>query len=336
MKKQLKVSVLDLVPVREGQQNKEAIEHMTRLIQKVEQYGYERYWIAEHHNMASVVSSATVLLIQQALMHTENIRVGSGGIMLPNHAPLVVAEQFGTLATMYPNRLDLGLGRAPGTDQVTAQALRRSGNDSVYSFPEDIEELLRYFGGASEQKYVRAIPAIGTNVPLYLLGSSTYSAVLAAKMGLPYVFAAHFAPGQLEEAIALYRDRFEPSDYLKEPYVMIGVNAIGAMSDEEAEKQYSTSFRLMYNIRHNIQQPLQPATDNLDEICSPYEQQMMKQASGISLRGTKETLVQQIEAFQEKYAADEIIAVTYVFEEEAQHESYRIVKEAIDTYNEQV
>lgn len=336
MKKTLKVSVLDLVPVREGQQNKEAIEHMTRLIQKVEQYGYERYWIAEHHNMASVVSSATVLLIQQALMHTEKIRVGSGGIMLPNHAPLVVAEQFGTLATMYPNRLDLGLGRAPGTDQVTAQALRRSGNDSVYSFPEDIEELLRYFGGASEQKYVRAIPAIGTNVPLYLLGSSTYSAVLAAKMGLPYVFAAHFAPGQLEEAIALYRDRFEPSDYLKEPYVMIGVNAIGAMSDEEAEKQYSTSFRLMYNIRRNIQQPLQPPTDNLDEICTPYEQEMMKQSSGISLRGTKETLVHQLQAFQERYGADEIIAVTYVFEEEAQHESYRIVKEAIDAYNEQV
>src|SRR5699024_3693017 len=217
---------------------KDAINSMVRLAQTVENQGYERYWIAEHHNMSRLVSSATAILIKHVLESTNNIRVGSGGIMLPNHSPLVVAEQFGTMANIYPNRVDLGLGRAPGTDMVTAFALRRSHDaDAVHSFPEDIKTLLTYFGPASGQGRVKASVAVGTEVPIYVLGSSHSSAYLAAELGLPYYFASHFAPKLMGEAIEIYRANFKPSQYLAEPYMGVCLNVIADETDEAAHKE---------------------------------------------------------------------------------------------------
>lgn len=230
------VSVLNLSPIRQGQKPKDAIDAMVDLAKATEEMGYNRYWIAEHHNTPTLVSSATSILIKHTLEHTKTIRVGSGGVMLPNHSPLVVAEQFGTMATIYPNRLDLGLGRAPGTDMMTASALRRSQNDSVYTFPNDVNSLLTYFGPEEKQGYVKAYPGVGTKIPLYILGSSTDSANLAAQLGLPYVFASHFAPRHMEEAISIYRNRFQPSDYLDSPYMMVCLNVIATETDEEAKK----------------------------------------------------------------------------------------------------
>lgn len=234
------VSVLNLAPVRDGHGAKEAIEAIVDLAQATEEMGYERYWIAEHHNTQTIVSSATSILIKHTLEHTRSIRIGSGGIMLPNHSPLVVAEQFGTMATIYPDRLDLGLGRAPGTDMFTASALRRSKHDAVYTFPEDVQALLTYLGPEEIQGRVKAYPGVGTNIPIYILGSSTDSAYLAAKLGLPYVFASHFAPRHMEEAISIYRNRFEPSAYLEKPYMMVCLNVIAAESDEEARLESTT------------------------------------------------------------------------------------------------
>ena len=228
------VSVLNLAPIREGEGPKEAIDAVVELAQATEKMGYKRYWIAEHHNTSTLVSSATAILIKHTLEHTNQILVGSGGIMLPeNHSPLVVAEQFGTMATIYPSRVELGLGRAPGTDMLTASALRRSKNDSVYTFPSDVKALLTYFGSEEVQTQVKAFPGLGTRVPIYILGSSTDSAYLAASLGLPYVFASHFAPMHMEEAINIYRARFQPSEYLQKPYMMVCLNVIAAESDQK-------------------------------------------------------------------------------------------------------
>lgn len=237
---QIPVSVLNLAPIRLGQGPKEAIDAMVDLAQATEEMGYTRYWIAEHHNTPTLVSSATSILIKHTLEHTNHIRVGSGGIMLPNHSPLVVAEQFGTMATIYPDRLDLGLGRAPGTDMHTASALRRSQHDSVHAFPDDVNALLTYFGPEVDQGNVRAYPGVDTNIPIYILGSSTESAYLAAKLGLPYVFAAHFAPQYMDEAIAIYRQRFQPSEYLSSPYMIVCLNVIADESDDEAKRELTT------------------------------------------------------------------------------------------------
>jgi luciferase family oxidoreductase group 1 len=213
---EIKLSALNLVPIREGQTDKDAIDDMVKLAQNLEKLNFERYWIAEHHNAPNLVSSATALLIQHTLEHTQSIKVGSGGIMLPNHAPLIVAEQFGTMATVFPNRVDLGLGRAPGTDMMTASALRRDQHNGVYEFPDEVEQLATYFGPANQQGYVRAYPAVDKNVPLYVLGSSTDSAHLAARKGLPYVFAGHFAPQQMQDAMEIYKSLFEPSDCFRQ------------------------------------------------------------------------------------------------------------------------
>lgn len=257
------VSALNLVPIRKGTDANQAIEDMVELAQALDQFGYNRYWIAEHHNTTSLVSSATVILMKHVLENTENIRVGSGGIMLPNHAPLVVAEQFGTMATIYPDRLDLGLGRAPGTDMMTADALRRSSHDAVFQFPKDIEDLLTYFGPEEEQHFVRAFPGIGTEVPLYILGSSPNSAQLAARLGLPYVFAAHFAPKFLEEALTIYREEFQPSAYLDKPYVMVGLNVIAQDTDEEAFFEATTMQQFFLNIIRGSHDTLQPPVEDM-------------------------------------------------------------------------
>ncbi|MFF2445462.1 LLM class flavin-dependent oxidoreductase [Neobacillus sp. NPDC058068] len=327
---QIPVSVLNLAPIREGQTSKQAIEAMVELAQAAEKMGYQRYWIAEHHNSPTLVSSATSILIKHTLEHTNHIRVGSGGIMLPNHSPLVVAEQFGTMATIYPNRVDLGLGRAPGTDMMTANALRRSKNDSVYTFPDDVKSLLTYFGPEEQQSYVRAYPGAGTNIPIYILGSSTDSAYLAAKMGLPYVFAAHFAPRFMEEAISIYRDRFQPSEYLDKPYMMVCLNVIAAETDEEANWLSTTKHQFFLNVVRGSRNPLQPPVENMDVLWNPMEKEMAASMSSVTLLGSKETVKQQLSRFQEKYNVDEIMAVSYIYDPNKQKRSYEILKEVVD------
>ncbi|HZG17494.1 MAG TPA: LLM class flavin-dependent oxidoreductase [Candidatus Bathyarchaeia archaeon] len=324
------VSVLNLAPIRKGQEPKDAIDSMVDLAQAVEEMGYKRYWIAEHHNTPTLVSSATAILIKHTLDHTKTIRVGSGGIMLPNHSPLVVAEQFGTMATIYPNRLDLGLGRAPGTDMVTANALRRSQNDSVYTFPDDINALLTYFGPKEKQGYVKAYPGVDTNIPLYILGSSTDSAYLAAKLGLPYVFASHFAPRYMEEAISIYRNRFQPSEYLDFPYMMVCLNVIAAETDEEAKRESTTMQQFFLNVVRGSQTPLQPPVDSMDNIWSQQEKEVALSMSSVTLMGSKETVKAQLTNFQEKYHVDEIMAVSYIFDPDRQKRSYQILKEIVD------
>ncbi|WP_121662270.1 LLM class flavin-dependent oxidoreductase [Metabacillus litoralis] len=327
---QIPVSVLNLVPIRKGQEAKDAIDSMVDLAQATEKMGYSRYWIAEHHNTSTLVSSATAILIKHTLENTERIRVGSGGIMLPNHSPLVVAEQFGTMATIYPNRLDLGLGRAPGTDMMTASALRRSQNDSVYTFPEDVNSLLTYFGPMERQDYVKAHPGVGTNIPIYILGSSTDSAYLAAKLGLPYVFASHFAPRYMEEAISIYRARFQPSEYLDKPYMTVCLNVIAAESDEEARWEQTSMQQFFLNVVRGTQNPLQPPVESMDDIWQPHEREMATSMSSVTLLGSKNSIHQQLTNFQEKYNVDEIMAVSYIYDTEKQKRSYEIFKEVVD------
>jgi luciferase family oxidoreductase group 1 len=324
------VSVLNLVPIRKGQTAKQAIDAMVELAKAVEKLGYKRYWIAEHHNTPTLVSSATSILIKHTLEHTEQILVGSGGIMLPNHAPLVVAEQFGTMAAIYPKRVELGLGRAPGTDMMTASALRRAKNDSVYTFPEDVQALLTYFGPQEKQSYVKAYPGAGTNVPIYILGSSTDSAYLAASLGLPYVFASHFAPRFMEEAMMIYRNRFEPSPYLDKPYMIVCLNVIAAETDLEAAKLSTTMQQFFLNVVRGSQNPLLPPVDDMDELWSPMEKEMAASMTSVTFMGSKETIQQQFLGFQEKYAFDEMMAVSYIYDPDKQKRSYEIFKEVVD------
>ncbi|MGG3927093.1 LLM class flavin-dependent oxidoreductase [Metabacillus fastidiosus] len=324
------VSVLNLVPIRKGQEGRQAIDEMVDLAQATEKMGYKRYWIAEHHNTSRLASSATVILIKHALEHTEHIRVGSGGIMLPNHSPLVVAEQFGTMATIYPDRLDLGLGRAPGTDMKTAGALRRFQNDSMYTFPEDVQLLLTYFGPEENQSDVRAYPGVGTNVPIYILGSSTDSAILAARLGLPYVFASHFAPRHMAEAISIYRNQFKPSEYLDSPYTVVCVNVIAAETDEEAKFEATTMQQFFLNIVRGSQVPLSPPVENMDYIWNEHEKEMANSMSRFTLMGSKDSVRQQLIDFQEEYNVDEIMAVSYIYDPDKQKRSYEILKEIVD------
>ncbi|SFP52816.1 LLM class flavin-dependent oxidoreductase [Salibacterium halotolerans] len=324
------VSALNLAPVRQGGSKKDAIDATVDLAQSLEKMGYARYWIAEHHNTSTLVSSATSILMKHVLEYTDEIKVGSGGIMLPNHSPLVVAEQFGTMATIYPDRLDLGLGRAPGTDMLTASALRRSKTDqSVYSFPDDVQQLLTYFGPEEEQGYVKADLGINTNIPIYILGSSTDSAVLAAKLGLPYVFAAHFAPAHMEEAISIYRSRFQPSDYLAEPYMMVCANVIAAETDEEARREQTTMQQFFLNVVRGNREPLNPPVDDMNEIWSSREKEASSSMSRMTFLGSKESIREQLTQFQEKYNVDELMAVSYIYDPEKQKRSYQILKDIV-------
>ncbi|WP_338786051.1 LLM class flavin-dependent oxidoreductase [Metabacillus sp. FJAT-53654] len=327
---QIPVSVLNLAPIREGQGAKAAIEAVVDLAQATEKMGYTRYWIAEHHNTPTLVSSATSILIKHTLEHTDHIRVGSGGIMLPNHSPLVVAEQFGTMAAIYPDRLDLGLGRAPGTDMKTAGALRRSQNDSVYTFPDDVNALLTFFGPEEHQGFVKAYPGVDSNIPIYILGSSTDSAYLAAKLGLPYVFASHFAPRYMEEAISIYRNRFQPSEYLDSPYMMVCLNVIAAETDEEAKFESTTMQQFFLNVVRGSQTPLRPPVESMDHIWSQPEKEMATSMSSVTLMGGKDSIREQLSRFQEKYNVDEIMAVSYIYDPDKQKRSYEILKEVVD------
>lgn len=318
-------SVLDLVPVIDGASHRKAMENSLALATHVEKLGYKRFWISEHHNTESLVSSATPLLIGYLAENTNTIRVGSGGVMLPNHAPLIVAEQFGTLATLYPDRIDLGLGRAPGTDQNTAKALRRERIETVNDFPKDVQELQQYFSKTNQNSLVRAIPGEGLEVPLYLLGSSTYSAQLAGALGLPYAFASHFAPTHLHDALRLYHGNFETSKQLSQPYAMACVNVIVADTDEEAE-YLATSMKLfMLNIIRNTWSPLPKPVISMDGLWTPMEEAHVSKMMQYTFIGSKNTVQKKLEAFISETRVNEIIVAAYIHDQVARLKSFELL-----------
>lgn len=329
----MKLSMLNLVPVREGQDHRQAIQSMVRLAQHAEHLGLARLWIAEHHNMKNLASSATQLLIMHALEHTKTLKVGSGGVMLPNHSPYVVAEQYGTLATLFPDRVELGLGRAPGTDMQTAFALRK--NRQHGDFASEIAELRGYFDDCLA---VSAYPAAGVDVPFYILGSSTESAYLAAELGLPYAFAAHFAPRMLDMAVKIYRERFKPSVHLAAPYVIVGANAIVADTDEEAKFLATTQTQFFLNVVTHAQQKLQPPLASEERLWQTIGEPLahetraaVEQMTAFSFIGSPKSVAWQLDKATEHLAFDEIMAVSYIYDEEKQAQSYRLLKAIVDS-----
>jgi luciferase family oxidoreductase group 1 len=319
-------SVLDLAPVTEGSDTTQAFANTLDLARRAETLGYTRYWLAEHHNMPGIASAATAVLIGHVAGGTSTIRVGAGGIMLPNHAPLQVAEQFGTLASLYPGRIDLGLGRAPGTDHATARALRRY-FDSAEQFPQDVAELLSYFEPATPSQPVRAVPGAGIEVPVWLLGSSLFSARLSAAMGLPFAFASHFAPDAMDEALALYRRDFRPSQRLQTPYAMLGVNIVAAASDAEARRLFTTQQQSFVNLRRGRPGLIPPPIDNIENYWTPTEKFGVQQALACAVVGSADTVKDGIEAFVERHRPDELMITANVFEHEARCRSFAIVAE---------
>ena len=322
---EIPISVLDLATILEGKTSADTYKNSVHLAQFVESRGFKRYWLAEHHSMESIASSATSVLIGHIAGNTSKIRVGSGGIMLPNHSPLVIAEQFGTLESLYPGRIDLGLGRAPGSDQVTARALRRNLTEGPNDFPESIIELQKYFSAENKLAKVRAIPGEGLNVPIWLLGSSTYSAQLAAILGLPFAFASHFAPTYLHDALQLYHETFRPSDNLKEPYFMACVNVVAADSDKEANYLATSFYQLAMGIIHGTSRPLKPPVENMDEIWSDYEKAAILQMMKYSFIGGSETVKQKLQVFLDETRVDEIMITSHIYHHEARIHSYEII-----------
>lgn len=319
------VSVLDLATIVEGDKPSDSFRKSLDLARRVEALGYNRYWFAEHHNMENIASSATSVLIGYIAAGTSTIRVGSGGVMLPNHAPLIIAEQFGTLEALFPGRIDLGLGRAPGTDQLTSYALRRNLHGSINDFPNDVIELKNYLAPYSAEAKVRAIPGEGTNVPIWLLGSSTYSAQLAAIFGLPFAFASHFAPAHLHDALQLYRENFKPSDQLQEPYDLACINIICADTDEEAQKLATSFYRLALGIVTNKRKPLQPPIDSMDTEWSEYEKAAVMQMMEHSFIGSAETVNRKLEKFIEETNVNEIMVASYIYDNDAKIHSYELI-----------
>jgi luciferase family oxidoreductase group 1 len=321
------VSVLDLATIVEGDGPPDAFHKSMALARAAESLGYTRYWFAEHHNMENIASSATSVLIGYIAGGTSTLRVGSGGIMLPNHAPLIIAEQFGTLASLYPGRIDLGLGRAPGTDQLTSIALRRNMQSSVDTFPADVIELQNYLGPKRNAGRVRAIPGEGTDVPIWLLGSSTYSAQLAAALGLPFAFASHFAPAHLFDALRIYRETFKPSEQLQQPYAMACVNVIAAETDEEAQRLATSFYRLALGIIRNIRRPLQPPIDSMEGEWYEHEKVAVMQMMQFSFLGSKITVRQKLQNFIEDAVVDEIMVASYIFDNEKKIRSYELISD---------
>lgn len=323
--KDIPLSFLDLANIIQGDQSAgDAFKRSLAFAQHAEHLGYNRYWFAEHHNMQSVASAATAILIGYIAQGTSTIRVGSGGIMLPNHAPLIIAEQFGTLESLYPGRIDLGLGRAPGTDQATAQALRRNLNADVNAFPNDVLELLQYLGPDDHQGIVRAIPGVGTQVPVWLLGSSTFSAELAARLGLPFAFASHFAPAQLLPALQIYYSTFKPSAYLDEPYTMACVNVIAADSDSDAQYLATSFYQLVLGMIRNARKPLPPPTRDMERLWSLEERAAVTQMLHYSFVGSQETLAGKLTSFAGLTGVDEIMIATHVFDVDAKIRSLQL------------
>jgi len=324
------LSVLDLAPVPEGSDASQSLRNTLDLARHAERLGYRRYWLAEHHNMPGIASAATAVVIGQVAAATTTIRVGSGGIMLPNHAPLMVAEAFGTLAALFPGRIDLGLGRAPGTDQLTAHALRRTMQGGVDSFPNDVVELMAYFQPEQPGQRVHAYPGAGLDVPVWMLGSSLYGAQLAAMLGLPYAFASHFAPQQMEEAIAAYRTRFEPSDQLAKPYVMLGLNVFAAETDAEARLLFSSLQQAFVNLRTGRPGKLPPPKEDFWEMLDPMAKAMLDSALACAIVGSRETVSQGLTEFVARTGADELIVTAQVHDHTARVRSFEILAEVAE------
>jgi luciferase family oxidoreductase group 1 len=320
-------SVLDLSPIPEGGTVRQALENTLDLARHAEGWGYRRFWLAEHHNMAGIASAATAVLIGQVAAATKAIRVGAGGIMLPNHAPLMVAEAFGTLATLFPGRIDLGLGRAPGTDMATARALRRH-LDGGDSFPQDVVELLGYLGDG-EGALVRAIPGTGTRVPVWILGSSLFGAQLAAFLGLPYSFASHFAPGDLEEAVAVYRASFRPSEHLAAPRVMLAFNVFAAETDAEGRRLRTSMQQAFINLRTGRPGPLPRPVEDIAAVADPAALAMADRALACSAAGSPETVRRELAAFVARHAPDELILTGQIHHHRARLRSFEIAAEIL-------
>lgn len=323
-------SVLDLSPVPLGQTPADAFRHSLDLAQHAERWGYQRFWLAEHHNMPGIASAATAVVIGHIAGGTKTIRVGSGGVMLPNHAPLVIAEQFGTLASLYPDRIDLGLGRAPGTDQTTARALRRDLHESADRFPDDVVELQRYFAEPVSGQRVRAVPGAGLNVPIWLLGSSLFSAQLAAALGLPFAFASHFAPDHLLTALHVYRSQFRPSAALATPYAMVGVNLFAADTDAEGQRLFTSLQQQFVALRRGTPGQLPPPVDRLD--ASEMELAGVRHALACAAVGSPDTVRAALESIIAQTQADELILTGQIYDHAARLRSYEIgaqVRDAI-------
>jgi luciferase family oxidoreductase group 1 len=316
-------SILDLAPINQGSDAAQSFRNTLDLARHAERLGYRRYWLAEHHGMPGIASAATAVLIGHVAGGTSTIRVGAGGIMLPNHAPLVIAEQFGTLESLYPGRIDLGLGRAPGSDQLTARALRRNLAADPNQFPQDVVELMDYFA-ATKRHSVRAVPGAGLHMPFWILGSSLYGAQLAAALGLPYAFASHFAPEQMMQAIALYRATFKPSAQLDKPYVMLGYNVFAADTDEEGQLLATSMQQAFVNLRSGYPKPLQPPQRGYLDTIPPQFRDMLDDVLSCAAIGSPDTVKRSLHEFIELTGADELMITSQIFDHSARLHSYQI------------
>jgi luciferase family oxidoreductase group 1 len=318
------LSILELGRVRQGSDRRTALDEARALARHAETWGYQRFWVAEHHNMPTVTTAATSLVIQHIAAGTTTIRVGAGGIMLPNHAPYVIAEQFGTLATLFPGRIDLGLGRAPGTDQMTLRALRRDPSNSDH-FPQDVLELQAFLGPVQPGQRIEAVPGSDTNVPLWILGSSLFGAQLAAELGLPYGFASHFAPQALDMALRIYRERFKPSAQLSAPYVLVGINVIAAQSDQEARRLATSQQMSFADIFRGTRNLMQPPIDDIESYWSLQEKAQASQMLACSVVGSPETVRDGIQSMIDRTNADELMIVSDIFDPEKRLRSFEII-----------
>ena len=319
-------SILDLSPITQGSDAAQSFRNTLDLARHGERWGYKRFWLAEHHGMPGIASAATAVLIGHVAAGTVTIRVGAGGVMLPNHSPLVIAEQFGTLESLFPGRIDLGLGRAPGSDQITARALRRNLSADVDGFPQDVLELMDYFSPEPKQP-VRAIPGAGLNVPIWILGSSLYGAQLAAALGLPYAFASHFAPAQMMQAVALYRATFRPSARLEKPYVMLGFNVFAADTDEEGEFRATSMQQAFVNLRSGRPSPLPPPMADYLSRIGPQQRSLLDQVLSCAAIGSPDKVAHQLQAFIKRTTADELMITSQIFDHSARLRSYEITAE---------
>ncbi len=324
-------SILDLAPVAEGATPADAFRNSLDLAQHGERWGYKRFWLAEHHNMSGIASAATSVVIAHIAGGTRTIRVGSGGIMLPNHAPLVIAEQFGTLESLFPGRIDLGLGRAPGTDMAPARALRRDMETSGDRFPQDVLELQAWFAPAGPGQRIRAVPGAGLEVPIWLLGSSLFSAQLAAQLGLPFAFASHFAPAAMMQAFELYRTRFQPSEQLDRPYAMAGVNVFAADSDAEGQRLFTSLLQQFINLHRGSPGRLQPPVDDIEAVSTPMERAGAERALSCSFIGAPETVASGLRSFIATTGADELIITAQIHDHPARLRSFEIAAEIRDS-----
>jgi luciferase family oxidoreductase group 1 len=317
-------SVLDLSPIIQGATPADAFRNTLDLAQHAEKWGYRRYWLAEHHNMPGIASAATSIVIAHVAAGTRTIRVGAGGVMLPNHAPLVIAEQFGTLASLFPGRIDLGLGRAPGTDVLTTRALRRGSSADEDQFPRDVQELMYYFQPAEPGQKVRAVPGAGLDVPIWLLGSSLFSAQLAALLGLPFAFASHFAPAELQQALRVYRGLFRPSKQLDHSYAMLGANVVVAPTDAEARRHFTSVQQSFANLRRGTPGQLPPPIDDIDAYLSPAEKASVSQSLACSFIGSPETVARGLQSFLDAHQPDELILTAHIHDHAARLRSFEL------------